>query len=839
MRIAVTGADSVLGRSVATRLVSRGHAVIGLGAGRPESWPGSVEFVATDLRDADAVKRALDGVDVAVHGLDMRVAGLDTVLAALDGTAARVVFVSAGDAEAQRAERTIADSGLTWVAIRTAVVMGRDVDDPVLRRFTAPVLFDFWDSDGGSADHPLQLVHTEDVVRLTVVAALREDPPIGVVGIAATADTTVRDIAKAIGRPLVRAPRRFAPPDTRAVIDTSRLRDEWDYSPAWTAEATVEDFARAARGRVALGSTIAALPWRLARVREIPAVDAASADGVTPVLAGAEGSNGEFDTPIDPRFPAYVATNLSEALPGPFTPSSASVTVRGARAGGVTISERLRPGGAVQREMARRTTGVFGHRLYAAITSAHFMAETVPLIDPSLVITQFFGRTVENLPVFGTERPAQERTGFVKQLRNVGTFGANLVGLSAGATGDTRDFVDDVDALEALAADPAALDDARLRSLILLARDHVVHGWVLASASIMVCAAYGVILRVMSGRDITPAAGPGLVSAQSLSAMHRLVSAAQRDAGVAALLGKPGPYLETLERRAPSFHAVLIRELALMGHRGPGEVEMSSPTYADDPELLLRMVAKAVASPEPDEVQHSPIPLWVRPVAALASRQLRDREIRRDKMVRAIWLLRRLLRDYGARAVAAGQFDDPDDVFFLLVDELDAPPPDVAGVVARRRAEQLRLQGLVPPEAFSGDWHPATPLAAVLTEGDRLYGIGVSGGRVRGRVRIVGPDTIDDLQPGEVLVAKVTDVGYTPAFAYASAVVTDLGGPMSHAAIVAREFGFPCVVNARGATRRLSPGALVEVDGTTGEILVLDLTRDDAARPNVRRNGHA
>ena len=80
-----------------------------------------------------------------------------------------------------------------------------------------------------------------------------------------------------------------------------------------------------------------------------------------------------------------------------------------------------------------------------------------------------------------------------------------------------------------------------------------------------------------------------------------------------------------------------------------------------------------------------------------------------------------------------------------------------------------------------------------------LHGIGVCGGRVRGRVRVVAPETIDELQPGEILVAKVTDVGYTPAFAYAAAVVTELGGPISHAAIVAREFGVPCVVNARGA----------------------------------------
>jgi phosphohistidine swiveling domain-containing protein len=91
----------------------------------------------------------------------------------------------------------------------------------------------------------------------------------------------------------------------------------------------------------------------------------------------------------------------------------------------------------------------------------------------------------------------------------------------------------------------------------------------------------------------------------------------------------------------------------------------------------------------------------------------------------------------------------------------------------------------------------------------------------------VRPETIDDLQPGEILVAEVTDVGYTAAFCYAAAVVTELGGPMSHAAVVAREFGFPCVVDAHGATKSLPSGALVEVDGGTGEIQVLELAPED------------
>src|SRR5699024_9247550 len=162
---------------------------------------------------------------------------------------------------------------------------------------------------------------------------------------------------------------------------------------------------------------------------------------------------------------------------------------------------------------------------------------------------------------------------------------------------------------------------------------------------------------------------------------------------------------------------------------------------------------------------------------------------------RANWVLRNLMREYGRRLVAAGTIDSSDDVFYLLVDELDALPADARGLVARRRSEQRRMATIVPPTVFSGSWQPTANASPALVSGGTLRGVGVGGGRVRGRVRIVRPETIDDLLPGEVLVAEVTDVGYTAAFCYAAAVVTELGGPMSHAAVVAREFGFPCVVD--------------------------------------------
>ncbi|ATA28585.1 phosphoenolpyruvate synthase [Mycobacterium lepraemurium] len=852
----------MLGRGLAARLLSKGHDIVGIARNRPDSWSSAADFIEADIRDAAAVNRAVTGADVVAHfawthdpregtGSQVNIASTANVLAAMAETSARrIVFPSsphvygggdtpcseadapapsAGDTVQQaRVEEMLVASGLEFVTIRCALVVGRNVDNWVRRVLALPAF------PGGTIDRPIQLVHLDDALRLLESAVLTHEIPSGTVNLAAQGTTTFRRIAATLRRPVLRqgrpAPAELEPVLSAPLMDTALLYERWGFRPAWQCGECVEDMALAVRGRVTVGRRVVSLPWRLANVADLPAVDAPAQDGVVPVPAGPEGVNGEFDTPIDPRFPTFLATNLSEALPGPFSPSSASATVRGVRAGGVTIATRLRPGGLVQREIALRTVGVFAHRLYGAITSAHFMAETVPFAKPSMIVSNsgFFGPSMASLPVFGEQRPAE--TGWARRLlrntRNIGVFGVNLAGLSSGAARDTDDFIADVDRLERLAGDAAELDERRLLSLIALARDQVVHGWVLASASFMLCAAFNVLLRAVCGRDTSAPAGPELVSARSVEAMQRLVVAAQRDPNVARVLTEPGERLDKLAVDAPEFHAAVLTELALIGHRGPAELEMLSTSYADDPELLVRMVAKAMAATAAPPPQHPRIPLRARPIAALAARQLRDREARRDKVVRANWVLRALLREYGRRLTDAGVFGSADDVFYLLVDELDALPADVAAVVARRRAEHRRLAGIAPPTVFSGSWQPAATSVPALAGGGTLRGVGVCSGRVRGRVRIVRPETIDDLQPGEILVAEATDVGYTTAFCYAAAMVTELGGPMSHAAVVAREFGFPCVVDVQGATKSLPPGALVEVDGATGEIRVLELASE-------------
>ena len=113
----------------------------------------------------------------------------------------------------------------------------------------------------------------------------------------------------------------------------------------------------------------------------------------------------------------------------------------------------------------------------------------------------------------------------------------------------------------------------------------------------------------------------------------------------------------------------------------------------------------------------------------------------------------------------------------------------------------------------------------IAGNGDELAGVPGCPGISRGRARVV-LDSHDPtaLEPGDVLVAPITDPSWTPLFVPASGVIVDVGAPLSHAIIVSRELGIPCVVSVTDATKRIPDGALVEVNGETGVITVIDTT---------------
>ena len=154
--------------------------------------------------------------------------------------------------------------------------------------------------------------------------------------------------------------------------------------------------------------------------------------------------------------------------------------------------------------------------------------------------------------------------------------------------------------------------------------------------------------------------------------------------------------------------------------------------------------------------------------------------------------------------------------------------------MAERRAIREQLLELEPPFCFEGElppvdqWHGATPRdesggSKRVTAGQGLTGSGGSPGVVRGRARVVlDPSDPGDLGSGDVLVAPLTDPSWTPLFVPVEAVVVDVGGQMSHAVIVSRELGLPCVVAVTGATKMIADGTPSEVDGAAGTVRILD-----------------
>jgi len=187
----------------------------------------------------------------------------------------------------------------------------------------------------------------------------------------------------------------------------------------------------------------------------------------------------------------------------------------------------------------------------------------------------------------------------------------------------------------------------------------------------------------------------------------------------------------------------------------------------------------------------------------------------------------------GQDLLGRGQIESPDDVFYLTIPELlDRLPDELGEVIARRRAQRAGYEILELPDSWTGE---VSPLDADIERASALpAGIGVSPGIVEGRARVIRDLREDaDLEPGEILVCETTDPSWAAYFLVAGGVVTDLGGAMSHGAIVSREVGIPCVVNTKTGTRSIRSGDWLRIDGTTGAV-----ERREAPAPDPERLAH-
>ena len=215
----------------------------------------------------------------------------------------------------------------------------------------------------------------------------------------------------------------------------------------------------------------------------------------------------------------------------------------------------------------------------------------------------------------------------------------------------------------------------------------------------------------------------------------------------------------------------------------------------------------------------------LRHLVSLVHRFTRLRERLRDHVVKVMGLFRSVALETSRRLERQDPRFGSDAAFFLTLDELKAalrsqPLETLTLVTRRRRAYRGYLRMPDPPHTFTG--HPP-PAPQPAPTGKHLRGLAASAGVAEGRARVLsGPDQAGLFEGGEILVVGVADVGWSPLFLAANAVVTDLGGPLSHASVVLREYGIPAVVNVQTGTRSIRTGDLIRVDGELGLVEILE-----------------
>jgi pyruvate,water dikinase len=341
-----------------------------------------------------------------------------------------------------------------------------------------------------------------------------------------------------------------------------------------------------------------------------------------------------------------------------------------------------------------------------------------------------------------------------------------------------------------------------------------------------------------------------IISAKQISWLVELAERAGAERNVRDFLLEDPWQPETFRCRlaGTAFLTDLDRFLAEYGHRAVGESDPMAPRFAERPEYVLGIVrghlqassfrtseaarreqerARAAALGEIRKAFAWRLPAWLlfRWWHRALCRAQELREANRHALMRYLAGVKRLFLILGRKLVNRGLLDSPEDLFFLVPDETRALVADLPGaprrdwksLVARRRVEMARHAAEAAPDVI-GPSQAASPPAGAESPG-ALKGLPISGGYAEGPVRVIlSPESLGQVRGGDVLVMPAIDPGMAPLMGLASALVIEMGGMLSHGAIIAREYGIPAVANVRQATRRLKDGERVAVDAGRGEV---------------------
>lgn len=287
------------------------------------------------------------------------------------------------------------------------------------------------------------------------------------------------------------------------------------------------------------------------------------------------------------------------------------------------------------------------------------------------------------------------------------------------------------------------------------------------------------------------------------------------------------------------------------GNRGPNEAELATVRWRERPDFLLDVIRshlKAPYLPSSEDLERERvrerrqttemIRQYFRPGLGIAFRRIlahtqensRLREELRSCVTDTLSMYRHFFCEVGRRLASDRVIAQVEDIFYLTKTEVinylgnGAGAMEMALLVGTRRAMHVAFsKAPPPPDTFVLGFDQRFPETKPLVPRHTLClsGLPASPGRFTGHARVICDLTEEPhLLPGEILVARFTDVGWTPLFLVAGGVVTDMGGPLSHAAVVAREYGVPAVVNTKEATALIQTGDLITIDGDSGEVFL-------------------
>jgi len=569
------------------------------------------------------------------------------------------------------------------------------------------------------------------------------------------------------------------------------------------------------------------------------------------------------------RFPVYTRGNAGEVYPEVFTPLSFSVAAESAERAmrnAILTSGLIRPEELADIPITTAVgSGVFGGYAYLNLSIQRLASARMPGGKATDADVNYLG--VGDPPPHVPDPNERNLRASVAGLRYVWKVlkTTELPELAADQA--------EVDRFLAGLPDPSTGADHDLRNSIRammplfdeLFERHLV---VTLAAGIAVSAVSSVCERQLGDPLLATRllAGLGDVdSAAPSAAMWQLSRQANDSEAVTALFDSGDEHLERRLRTAAGtdegvghFVAGFDSLIEQFGSRGPNEWDTAFDTWETDPSLALTLIDRMRAADYSNDPtgQHDRLAgeaaaleqeclgrlkglnrLIFRRAVASARFHSRARERSKTTVVKAIHgaRLRAMELDRRLAERSGGQRGD---LWFLLDEEVDgylADPAGTAEVIAERRAQHQRLAERIPPFFFNAtqppleQWERRDAETEDLAAGAVLTGLPGCPGVARGRARVVThPGDPRGLAPGEVLIAPLTDPAWTPLFLAAEAVVVDVGAIMSHAVIVSRELGIPCVVSATDASRQIPDGALIEVDGSAGTVTVLEDAAEQA-----------